>query len=115
MRQAERWSIEEARARQLEQVRRIVRLAYDQTAYYRRTFDQAGFHPDAMRSLDDLQKLPTSDKTTLTRHLGEMCARPPTGRDVDYVTTGGTGGTPLGFYIGRDRSAIRADSSLSRK
>jgi phenylacetate-CoA ligase len=105
VRAAERWSAEQARARQLEGLRRMVRLAYEQTAYYRRTFDAAGFHPDALARLDDIRKLPTTDKTTLGAHLDEMCARPPTGPGVDYVTTGGTGGTPLGFYIGRARSA----------
>ncbi len=106
VREAERWTVEQVRDFQLDAVRRVVRLAYENTTYHRRTFDAAGFHPESLRRLDDLQKLPTTDKGTLRGHLREMCTRPTSGAGVDFVTTGGTGGEPLGFYIGRDRSAV---------
>jgi len=106
VRESQRWTADQSREYQLEGLRRILRLAYEHTDYYRRTFDAAGFHPNALRRLDDLERLPTTDRHTLREHLDRMCTRPVRGGGVDYVTTGGTGGSPLGFYIGRERSAI---------
>jgi len=100
------WSSEEAREYQLGQLRGIVRLAYENTAYYRRVFDSVGFRPDDLRSIDDLSRLPIIDRGTIRSHVEEMCARPTSHRSVDYCSTGGTGGEPLFFYMGRERSAI---------
>ena len=70
-REAERWSAERARAYQLAAVRRICSLAFAKTDYYRRRFDEAGFYPDDLRSLDDLSRLPTIDKTTVLENLDQ--------------------------------------------
>jgi phenylacetate-CoA ligase len=83
-----------------------VTLAYARTAYYRRVFDGVGFNPGDLRDFDDVRRLPTIDRHTLVDHLDEMCAVPPTAAHVDYTATGGTGGTPLAFYINADRSAV---------
>ncbi len=106
VRQADRWSADETRNHQLEQCRRVCRLAYTQTTYYRRSFDEVGFNPRGMDSLGDLRLLPTIDKRVVRDHLGEMCTVAPGSPGVDFVSTGGTGGEPLNFYIGADRSAV---------
>lgn len=105
-RAAEWWSADQARAYQLSELQRICGLAYQRTPYYRRLFDEAGLHPDSIRSVEDLRRFPTIDRHTLAEHLGEMCAVSPGSPRVDYVSTGGTGGMPLRFYIGADRSQI---------
>ena len=43
---------------QLERLRWSVRHAYENNAHYRGTFAAAGFHPDQVRSLDDLRRIP---------------------------------------------------------
>lgn len=105
-RQAQWWPAEQAREYQLSRVRAICTLAYEKTAFYRRFFDGAGVDPRGLKSLEDLRPLPTTSKDTLRQSLQEMCARPVDGGDVDYVSTGGTSGVPLSFYIGRQRSAF---------
>jgi phenylacetate-CoA ligase len=62
---AERWSLEELRAHQLERLRATLRHAYDNVAFYRRRFDEAGVHPDDCRDLADLAKFPTTTKADL--------------------------------------------------
>lgn len=99
------WPAERARAYQLEQLRRLVKLAY-QTPFYRRAFDTVGFRPEDLRSLEDMARLPSIDKDTLRAHLEEMCAVSPRAPGVDYVSTGGTSGIPFYFYIGASRSAL---------
>ncbi|MCX5673856.1 MAG: phenylacetate--CoA ligase family protein [Planctomycetota bacterium] len=104
--EAQWWPAERAREYQLKAVREICNLAYAQTPYYHRMFDAVGLRPNDLKSLDDLRALPTMDKHTVREHLDEMCAKPVTDPSVDYVSTGGSGGIPLYFYIGRERSYI---------
>ena len=105
VREAQWWSAEQAQHYQLDQVRRICSLAYERSPFYRRSFDEAGLHPSALASLDDLAKLPTIDRQTLNDHARDMCSVPWPPANADFVATGGTGGSPLQFYINADRSA----------
>jgi phenylacetate-CoA ligase len=43
---------------QLERLRWSVRYAYDHNAFYRNKFESSQFHPDQLRSLDDLRRIP---------------------------------------------------------
>lgn len=103
---SERWPAERWRAWQLEQLRSICRLAWERTAYYRRTFQDCGFHPDDLRRPEDIARLPLIDKDTLRPHVDEMLAVDRDDARVDYVSTSGTGGRPFDFYIGAERSGI---------
>ena len=46
---AERLSVDELRALQLQRLQRTLRHAYTNVAFYRSTFDAAGVHPDDCR------------------------------------------------------------------
>ena len=106
VREGQWWPAEKAREYQLERLRDICRLARDRTAFYRRLFESAAFDPDELTSLDQLRVLPTIDKDTVNAHLNEMCAVDPTSAGVDFVSTGGTSGTPLHFYLPASRSPV---------
>ena len=69
-------------------------------------FDASGFDWREIRHPEDVADLPTINRETLRAHVDEMCAVAPTSAGVDYVSTGGSSGTPLQFYIGAGRSAI---------
>ena len=58
-------SVDELRALQLERLRWTVRHAYDNVPHYRAAFDAAGVHPDDVRELADLAKLPFTSKADL--------------------------------------------------
>lgn len=103
--QAQWWPAERARAYQVECLRRICVRAVERSSFYRRHFQQAGFDPRSLRSVEDLAALPLIDKETVREHREAMCTVSPRSASVDYVSTGGSSGTPLGFHIGADRSA----------
>ena len=103
---AQWWSADEANAYQLRQLRRICQVAYARSPYYRRIFEEMDFEPPDLKTTGDLRHLPTIDRNVLRDHLEEMRTTPATARNVDFVSTAGTGGEPLHFYIGADRSAI---------
>jgi phenylacetate-CoA ligase len=58
-------SVDELRALQLERLRWTVRHAYENVPHYRRAFEAAGVHPDDVRELADLAKLPFTAKADL--------------------------------------------------
>ncbi len=99
------WPAERARTYQTRELRRMCSLAQAKSAYWRRVFDESGFKPGDLGSPEDLAALPTMDKNTVRANLEEMCAVAPNSPGVDIVSTGGSTGEPLRFYIGADRSA----------
>ena len=103
---AQWWPAQRAREYQLPRLRETLALAYERTDFYRDAFDSAGFHPNDLKSLEDVEQLPTIDRTTVVGNLERMCTRDVGSRDVDYVSTGGTSGRPLRFYINSGRSAV---------
>ena len=60
--EGERWSLDELRARQLERLQDTVRRCYANVPHYKKTWDEAGVHPDDIRALSDLAKLPFTIK-----------------------------------------------------
>lgn len=90
---------EELEKRQLKDLQDIVRFAYENTVYYRKSFDEAGVHPDDIKDLSDLQKFPFISKQTerLTQGkgsmVGELCAVPE--KDIVFVSSSsGSTGVP---------------------
>ena len=103
---AQYWSAAEAKTYQCEQLRRLCRLAQQHSEYYRQVFARCGFEPEALQSPEDIRKLPTIDKQIVIDNTLGMCTRSANEMDGDWVSTGGTGGIPLHFYIDADRSAM---------
>ena len=58
-------SLDEIQALQLERLKWSLRHAYDNVAMYRKRFDDAGVHPDDLKSLSDLAKFPFTYKDDL--------------------------------------------------
>lgn len=99
------WSAERISRWQTEKMRDMLSLAYQRTRFYRNMLDRLGFRPEDFRSLEDFRRLPTIDKQTVIEQLSEMCICDVTQRNADFVSTGGTSGTPLHFYINAGRSS----------
>ncbi|HUF45393.1 MAG TPA: AMP-binding protein [Aestuariivirgaceae bacterium] len=85
----------------------VCRYAYDHAPFYRCKWDEAGFHPSSLKSLEDFEaKVPVITKADLRAAQARM---PPFGdylcvpdRDVFHVHgTSGTTGRPTAFGIGR--------------
>jgi len=105
-REAQWWSTEFVREYQVKKLSEILTLSYEHTRYYRKAFESAGFHPRDLRSTDDINRLPTIDKSVVLENLLDMCAQDPAARGVERVATAGTSATPFHFYTSIDRSAV---------
>jgi phenylacetate-CoA ligase len=103
--EADRWDAERIREYQLAELRRVLTLAYEKTEYYRQTFRSVGFQPGDLKALEDLERLPTIDKVSVRENWERMLTRPVESSGIDLVTTGGTSGEPMRFYMSSSRHA----------
>ena len=87
-------SLDELTAIQQGGLRRVLRHARDYVPFYARRFDDAGIEPDAIRSVDDLRKLPLMTRQDARRSTEERASRIPPHATIKK-TTGGTTGEPL--------------------
>lgn len=101
---AETWTADQIREYQFAEAQRVLLLAYERSPFYRREFDAAGVTPRDLRRLEDLRGLPIIDREKVRANLDEMLTVSPTARNIDYVSTAGTSGAPLSFYINSQRS-----------
>src|ERR687890_2838877 len=91
---AERMSVDELRALQLERLQWTLRHAYDNVPHYRRAFDAAGVHPDDCRELADLAKFPTTSKADLRENYPFGMFAVPTEQVRRIHASSGTTGRP---------------------
>src|SRR4051812_15786252 len=68
------WSLPRLRDLQSEELRALVRHAYDHTAYYRRVLDERGLSPAAISDVGSLAQLPLLDRTTARETLEQRTA-----------------------------------------
>ena len=96
-------SLDELRAVQLERLRDTVHRAYAHVPHYRRAFDAAGVHPDDVKSLDDLARLPFTTKADLRDNYPfGMFAVPREQVARIHASSGTTGQPTVVGYTARD-------------
>jgi len=87
-------SVDELRALQLERLQWSVRHAYDNVEHYRKAFEAAQVHPDDVRSLDDLARLPFTAKADLRENYPFGMFAVPREEVVRVHGSSGTTGKP---------------------
>jgi phenylacetate-CoA ligase len=94
-------SREDLRALQLLKLRRLCEWAHARSRFHRRRWDAAGFHPEQLRTLDDLHRIPFMTRGEWmeaqqeTPPFGALLAVPPELAVRYHLTSGTTGRTPL--------------------
>ncbi|SEQ92663.1 phenylacetate--CoA ligase PaaK [Lentzea albida] len=95
-------SVDELRALQLERLRWSVRHAYENVPHYRAAFDTAGVHPDDVKTLGDLAKLPFTAKADLRDNYPFGMFAVPRQEVVRVHASSGTTGRPTVVGYTRD-------------
>lgn len=89
-------SVERIRAYQEELLCKQIAYLAEHSPYYRRMFAEQAIDPTSIRTIDDLQRLPFTEKKDLQLYNQDfLCCAPE--RIIDYVTTSGTLGDPVTF------------------
>jgi len=92
---------EELRQLQLLKLKRMCEWAHARAPFHRRRFEAAGVHPDQIKSLDDLRRLPmmTRDEWVACQNekplWGDLIASEPRDAIRYHLTSGSTGRQPL--------------------
>ncbi len=79
---------------QLERLQLQVKRVYESVPFYRRRFDSAGLCPNDLRSLDDLRRLPFTDKGNLRDNYPFGLFAVPTSAITRLHASSGTKGKP---------------------
>lgn len=87
-------SIDELRQHQLDRLRWSLNHAYANVPLYRKRFDEAGIHPDDLKSLDDLSKFPFTGKSDLRDNYPYGMFAVPQSDIVRLHASSGTTGKP---------------------
>ena len=89
-------SAEEIKALQERLLREDIAYLAANSPYYKRVFASYDINPADIQTIDDLQRLPFTEKKDLQLYNDDfLCC--PKERIVDYITTSGTLGDPVTF------------------
>ena len=91
---AERMSVDELRALQLDRLRWTLRHAYANVPFYRKKFDAAGVSPEDCRSLEDLAGFPVTTKDDLRENYPTGMFAVPAAELRRIHASSGTTGQP---------------------
>jgi phenylacetate-CoA ligase len=108
----EHWSREEIERFQFEQLRVTLLHAQRYCPFYQERFAAAGFNAEKFASISDLPSCPFLEKRDLATSREQMVstAFPPASRL--YITTGGSSGIPVGFYLQKGTSRPKEQAFL---
>ena len=95
--------LEELNKLQLDRLQKRAEQAYEKVPHYKRVFDGLGMKPSDLRSLDDLRKLPLTDKETLRQNYPYgLFAVPMTDVKEIHASSGTTGKPTVVAYTDHD-------------
>lgn len=95
---SEWWSESEIEAYQNEQLRSLIRHAYEHVPYYRAVMKDRGLCPDDIRTREDLPKLPVLTKEDVRKNADKLVAETADPVRLRWSHTSGTTGKSLHFY-----------------
>lgn len=90
----ETMSREDMNALQLERFQKIVKFAYDKIPFYKKKYDDAGFDPESLTSLDDIRRIPFVVKDDLRENYPYGLCSVHTDKLVRIHASSGTSGKP---------------------
>jgi phenylacetate-CoA ligase len=93
--------LEQIEVLQVENLRRFLSSTEQHVPCYRELFAKLDFVPSDVTCLEDIQKLPLTDKSFIRTNLEQLKANNAVG--LSRFNTGGSSGEPLIFYIGKER------------
>ena len=89
------WSKQEIQDWQNDQLKKLVRHAYDHTVYYKEIMDGIGIKPDDIRCLDDIKLLPILDRETIKHRFNDLIPNNIQKYPHRKGSTGGSTGEPM--------------------
>ena len=108
----ERWSREQIADYQWKALWTVLLHAKKHCPFYKKKFADYGFDPAQIRDFSDLSKCPTLSKQEVIDHREEMVSDAFPATERLYITTGGSTGVPVGFYLQKGVSRAKETAFL---
>ncbi|MGJ8664949.1 MAG: phenylacetate--CoA ligase family protein [Patiriisocius sp.] len=106
-------SLQEIKAFQEIEMQKMLAYIGEHSAYYKKVFRENKIEISAIKTLEDLQRLPITTKDQLQQNNDAfICV--PKGKIIDYVTTSGTLGEPVTFALSeKDLQRLAYNEAIS--
>ena len=99
----ERASLDELQNLQLQRLQKTLRHCYDNIPFYHQRFDDAGVHPDDVKTLADIAQFPMTTKEDMRLHYpNKMFAKPMDDIVRIHASSGTTGNPTITGYTQKD-------------
>jgi phenylacetate-CoA ligase len=108
-------SADAMRARQLDQLCRLLGWAYEHNDFYRQRFERAGFNPGQIQSIEDIRRIPLLTKQEVRREGTRLLSRGFDPVCLVKAKTGGSTGKPIEVYFTEEVSQSRNASGRRNK
>jgi phenylacetate-CoA ligase len=100
------WPKQKLEEYQMLEVKKLIDHAYNTVPYYTKLFSEYDIMPDDIQDFNDLKKIPYLTKEIIQNNLKDLVSTLYDKKQISYVTTGGSTGIPMGFYI--DKKTVAA-------
>ena len=106
-------SPQEIKEYQEKRLRELLPYLQEDSAFYKRHFEQNKIDISQIQTLEDLQQIPTVSKDDLQKNNEDfLCV--PRSKVIDHVTTSGTLGDPVSFYLtDKDLNRLAYNEAIS--
>jgi len=101
------WDREKIEEYQINELKKIIKHAYQNVPYYTKLFKNLGLEPNDFQSFKDLIKLPFITKKIIRRNLEDFKAKNYPKFKIQQISTGGSTGEPLHIYCERGAADAR--------
>lgn len=112
IRESLEWDEDDIREYQVKQLRSVLMRAQANCYWYQQRFAEAKFHPENVLSPEDITKAPLLEKRDIQEHLSEFASSEFPESKRLYITTGGSTGVPVGFYLQKGVSRPKEQAFL---
>ncbi len=108
----ETWSKDQIADYQWASLWKVITHAGKHCPFYKKRFAESGFDPAAVRDFADLAKCPMLTKQDLLQYRDEMLSDAFPSSERLYITTGGSTGVPVGFFLQKGVSRAKETAFL---
>jgi len=92
------WTKKRIENYQMIELNKLLNYAYENVPYYNRIFKEIGLKPDDIQNFEDFKKIPFLTKEIIRKNTKDLISKKYPVEKLKFVTTGGSTGTPMGFY-----------------
>jgi len=102
------WSEERLVEYQWSQLKLLLVHCYENVPYYKNMFRELNATPNDIKTQKDFEKIPFLTKNIVYERLDDLLPKNIDKNKLNYFTTGGSSGEPLGFYKDKMSSLIES-------